>query len=83
MEDIMKDQGTLILFIPLVGQVSITLQVQRGDVAGDCLLSRTIVSTADLDEDGLHSDDETSLLRAISLRRSAPWQIAPYMTRPI
>ncbi|KAH8896374.1 hypothetical protein GQ53DRAFT_591445, partial [Thozetella sp. PMI_491] len=79
-EDLSQDPDTFMLSIPFIGQVSITIQVQGETEAIDISLSGATGCLID-DEERLNSEDETSLVRAIELRRSAPWQILPYMIR--
>ncbi|OIW24128.1 hypothetical protein CONLIGDRAFT_636921 [Coniochaeta ligniaria NRRL 30616] len=87
-----EGQDTIVLRIPFVGIVSITPRVR------DCSLSSGTVSGFQMGLDGEavlqgldgdsveeeeEQDDETAMTRAMKLRRSAKWSIAPYMLRGI
>ncbi|KAJ0124430.1 c6 zinc finger domain containing protein [Diaporthe amygdali] len=90
-----EDQDALVLLIPFVGLVSIAPRVQHGSAEREgCSLlfgamgcSPIVLDDeagpqgSDSDEDGEQEedDDEATLTRAIQLRRSANWPIAPYI----
>ncbi|KAJ9134162.1 C6 zinc finger domain containing protein [Pleurostoma richardsiae] len=90
-----EDQDNLVLPIPFVGRVSIAPQVQYGNsVKGDCsLISRTVgyfpivqddeagPQGSDADGEEEEEEDEASLTKAVKLRRSLTWLIAPYILR--
>lgn len=70
-KEAMEDQDIPLLAVPFVGLVTIASQAQRRCIVEDSWLSGTMSFPLDLDEEGLHSADKTSLARAISLRLSA------------